>query len=371
MDQATIDARATQLGVSGERIERYLDLGLQPHQFKQFSYFKDDVLEELIGYRIPAAELYRIVQDRGCDADYIIAYAKLREQGFTDVEIRLMKQPKDVLVGLEAKIPRPYVLRADQEEIPILNLLDGVRAQIPFEHMFEAAGVRNVPTLYVYIQARQNHHSHKHLMEILRHADPDEVDFDLVSYQKARTFGEAHNKIVKMLRDLHGRPKQRLLYLEYITARPGLMHKEALALAVHSVSLGQYFQVRHQGLSHKKIMKGLDQGLSIQNLDECADFLNNNCRISFEEVVQYYGMFGYLYDINDYIKLLKAGYLYEEVKEAHDLEVSMIDYGKLRAEPMALSHEDVMTVIGLGIDPQLYMKRRESGDIHAMIIEDA
>lgn len=352
---------AIRLNVSMERIDKFEQLGLMGHQFKIFMDFDDGLLDRLIALGLDADELYLVVQDH-CDSTYLNAYAQLREHGLTAEELRPIRYPVDFLLGVEQGIPHPVLKRADKKDIRAQNLIDGKNAHISFGDMFEAAATRNVATLYVYIQRRQEGYAHKQLMQVLKLADPDERDFDLADYRTVRLAGIAHDDVVKMLRKLR-KPEQRSCYYDYVTTNPGRDHSEALALALRGVNRELYLQLADD-LSYQQIIDGLDRGLSMRALMDCVDFNKSNVRISFEEIIECYCTMGNLGHIISYIRWIDEGFTYKQIDEVHKLGQSMTVYSLLREKSLELSHEDIMAIFDRNIDPWRYMKLRNEDMEH-------
>ena len=360
----TMQDQATLWNVSPERIKKFERLKVEASQIKYFLGFNDELLDQFIEAGLFADELVRVALTH-CNAHYMKAYTRLRkDHRMTQMEILALKNPSDFLLGLEEGLSRSVLIRADKREIPVQSLIDGVKAGIPLEHMFEITELQRTVSLLSYIGARKAGYSHKHLVEVLRLADPGESNFDLVHYQKVRLSGIEHGKVIRMLEALRGEPAQQALYVEYVTSRPGLKHDKAGALASRNLSLDEYWDL-HQDLSYLKILFGLDHGLSVRLLRECIDFLNNNSRILFKEVVQYCSITGYLMGVNDYIKLINAKHQYEQIKEAYDHGISMPDYGRLRADSIDLSHEEVMMLAPYKTKVATYIGFREQGMSHS------
>ena len=355
-------AKALKWDVSQERIDKFKMLELEENHLKAFMGFDDDLLDLFVAADLHVDELYPVVQDH-CNSAYVKAYAQLRQHGFTANELRPIRYPADFLLGYEEGIPQPILEQADKMGISARNLIDGMHAGISFGDMFEVAGIRNVATLYMYIQRRQQRYSHKHLVQVLKLADPDERDFDLGDYRIAREAGLSHDNVLKMLRRFFRKPARRFLYLKYVTTYPGLGHSEALALAARDVDYELYVKLIHD-LTHKRIIKGLKRGLSMQALIECVDFLKSNVRISFEEIVECYCAMGNLDQINAYIGWIDKKFTYKQIDEVLKLNESMTAYSLLREEPFELSHDDAMTIFYRKIDPWKYMQLRKEDMEH-------
>ena len=362
-----MEVRAAQMGVSQTRIDKFKILELGANHLKAFVGFKDDLLDLLIAADLHVDELYPVVQDH-CNAAYVKAYAQLRQQGFTANELRPLRYPAEFLLGYEAGIPQPVLEQADKMSIPVQNLIDGMRANVSFGDMFEVVGIRNVATLYVYIQRRQEGYSHKRLVQVLGLADPDGRDFDLTDYRKARQAGLSHDEVMKMLRRLKEKPARRFRYLEYVTTYPGLNHGEALALAIRDIDRALYVTLVHD-LTHQQVIDGLDRGLSMHALIECVDFEKSNVRISFEEIMECYCTMGNLDKILDYITWVDKKFTYKEIDDVIKLGESMTVYGMLREESLGLSHEDVLNVFYRKVNPWQYVKLREEDMEHEAAIQ--
>lgn len=364
-----METKATQWGVSQERINKFKKLELQVGHLKAFMGFKDDLLDLLIAADLHINELYPVVQDH-CNAAYVKAYAQLRQQGFTANELRPIRDPANFLLGYEAGIPQPILEQADKMNVPVQNLIDGMRANVSFGDMFEVTGMRSVATLYVYIQRRQENYSHKRLIQILGLADPDARDFDLADYAKSRQAGLSHDEVVKMLRRLVGKPARRFRYLEYVTTDPALNHDKALALAIRDVDRELYMKLRHD-LTHQQIIDGVDRGLSMQALIECVDFKNSNVRISFEEIMECYCTMRNLNKILDYVTWIDKKFTYKQIDDVIKLGESMTVYSMLREESLGLSHEDVLAMFYRKVNPWQYVKLREEDMDHDAAMQSA
>lgn len=363
---STKDAQMIEPDASIEREGLLETLGLSEYQSKLFRGFPVSLLRQFVAAGLSAKELYTVVQDH-CDRHYMEAYVQLRQRGLTEEELRPIQRPDYFLLGLDAKLPRSVLKRADKEGVAVQTLIDGRRAKVSIEHMFKINSMRNQSDLLPYIQCRQEGYSHKQLLDVLELADPNAWDFDCVAYFKVRQADVTHAQVMNMLEKLFGKTQQRAYYVEHVTAELTLGHNVALDLAVRGISLKRYIEVS-EDLTYQQIADGLDRGVSLDSLLECVYFQQANGHIQLDEVIQYYMLTKHFVGIDVYLVLLGARIKHTEIEDALEHELSMNVYGRLRLHPMKLSHDDAISVVNHDIDPEYYMKLRREGMAHATIL---
>lgn len=364
----TMEAKAAQRGVSDERIAMFKSLRVKADQLNYFMGLDDDILEQSVNVGLFADELYLVLQDHS-DSRYMRAYVQLRQRGLTARELRPIQRPDHFLLGLDADLPRSVLKRADKKGIAALTLIDGKRARVAIEHMFQIDGMRQVVDLLPYIHCRQEGYSHQQLVEVLELADPAGEDFDCVAYSKVRRASVTHEQVMDMLEKLFDKKAQRAYYVEHVTAEFSLGHDVALDLASRGISLRRYIEVS-EDLTYQQIVDGLDSGISLDSLLECVDFQQANSHIQLDEVLRYYRMVKHFAGIDVYVSLIDAGITHAEIHDAYEHKLSMNVYGRLRSQRMGLSHDDAISVVNHDIDPEYYMKLRREGMDHATAIVD-
>lgn len=363
-------------GIEPERYEALTRLGLAPDQFELFKQYTVGMLAELATYQLDPKELAAIVQLSGYGVYNVTLYAKLRKRGIGGLEITSLglQGPARMLEGLEADLPLDIVRRAVSNGVWLNDLLSAEDAGIAFDDLFAAAEVR-ASAVAGYVKARQQGYSHDDLLEHMsetRRLTPTWKGFEIGDYVTVREAGATHAQVMQIMRDERFEESHRRSYLEYVTHETGgLSHEIAFELTARGVYPADYWRAREYA-SHDVILEVASRETGTLRLEDFGKLLAENCRIKPKEIVQYACISGgRLYGINDYLKLLDAGFMYEEIYEAHQAGVGLWYFAKLRSEPLSLSQEELLEVARLDIDLARYVDLRKDDVPHGAIVSTA
>jgi hypothetical protein len=359
--------QAVLLGIKPERFIELQELGIAVEQFDLFSRFGDEALSDLAKLKLDPTELVKIVQDSHGNIYTIKVYAKLRARGLSAGSIASLKSPSDLLDALKAGLSVEEATRLLDAGVPRYMMIEAHQANISLDEVAAAARVRSTSD---YVKARQQGYGHDELLDVMRMAarhTPNYRGFELEDYLKVRATAVTHEEVMTMLTDERVDHHSRGYYVEYIThERNGLSHEQAYTLATYRLYPNYYWGAR-SGVEHDYVIKALQAGIPDTYLEEFGAFLANNCRITPDEVLQYWSLAASLTGVNRYIKLLDAGFDYTSMLAARKAGVGLSAFASLRAEWL-LTQQEVLEVAASGIALRDYTKLRDDGLIHSVII---
>jgi hypothetical protein len=363
--------QATLAGVSPERFDVLCGLGVTSGQFKLFERFSLEELEEIGSHKLASSELIRVAQISGYGPYNVKVYAKLRAYGVEASEIDGVSGPADMLMAIEAGVPREQINMAMSSGLSMRDLIKARDARISIEEMIEAHGTRRF--LGSYLAGREWGYSHRELITIMRLAPKTHRGFEIEDYHKVRLVGITHDQVLEVLQDERVNNHGKGYYTEYVTSSSkSLPHQDAYELVTRNVYPSNYWTAR-QGMTHTQFIDMLNNCATVDEIKACGGFLADNCRISYEEVMQYRQLtpgLG-LYGINSYIKLIDAGFPFDEILAAREAGIGLFHFTRLRSSALALTQSELMELSGYQIDPEKYIKLRGEGIEHGTIISNA
>lgn len=371
----TLRVRATLAKVSPERFEAFQKLGISSKDFEIFKNYNAEALTRLGALGLETDELLDVAQWEYYSDRLIVTYAELRQRGLETAAIKRLSfhHSVDMLKGLEAGIAIDIINAAFNKKVGIDYLIEADEANITYDDLFEAVESDSQVMLHEYLKARKAGYTHQELMAVLniRINDRGFKVLSLSEYLKLREVNITHDEVMEATSHYDEEGYSRSYYTDFVTDtdRP-LKHKEALELTLARIAPTSYRSVSDV-LTQKQIMEGVRLGMTGSALSDHAERLRNNCRITIEESLQFWrvGHKSYV-GINSYIKLIDAGFTFEEILAVTESGLGLMDFRSLR-DGWQLSQTETLEVGASGVSPNDYMKLRHDGIDHMTIINAA
>lgn len=362
--------QASLMKISLNRLETLRALGVPFDQFNLFKRFNDEELQEISSLdNLSLNELLLLAQNTKRGISGIKTFLELQEYGVSYTKFDELKSGEDILHGLKAGLSLEEATGVVDSGLWMRSAIKARDTGVEFSDLYQVHSLRR-NDVDAYIDARSNGYSHEELIAVVAESPEAYAGFSIGEYRKARSTGITFEQIMEMLTHVKIDDRGRSYYLDLVTHSNKVSHTEACEVVSTGMYHEDYLFARSRGMNHEQIMQVVGMKMRRDRLKEHAHFLRENCRISHDEVFQYWQLTDHgLIGINRYIKLLDAGYQFDEIKAAHDAGVRVWVFGELRNAPIQATQEEILAIRTLGITDTAYLDLRERGIDHNTIVE--